>query len=402
MALGITFVICLENNRTKWYPGSTGNGILYLKAHKHVNIRQIYVTFAGRIATNLSINKETETTNHWGNVSLFEHSQILLQGPFTLKEDMLQSYSFGFKIPHDCSSKQGDIFKPDSCPFGTYDNSFSQVLPPSFVAFQQCHGSQKSCSVSYNMIATLEVDQGPLLEPDNITRTISLDVLPLRREESPDLHIVPTSHRLYFSSLKFFALSKIENPRRSLKVTMRRLMNSWKTEKHPLAIYDFVTQLPNVGVIGQPLPITLGVEYDVPNSTAQVRPPMGLEEFSITLVCHTKQITMGGTSSSLTCNDDRSTTWSDEETFVHWTGNANISNSLDLRTLCELHFPLRFVPTFKTFSISRSYTLKFKCAIECALELRRFEVVLPNFVVLSSEYLPEPAEDTCNGNTKME
>ena len=166
---------------------------------------------------------------------------------------------------------------------------------------------------------------------------------------------------------------------------MRELVESFKTDRHPLVIFDIATQLPRINIMGQPLPIALGIEHDIQNSTAQLPPLVELKEFTITLTYQTKQVAMGGAQALWARNDDKSVAWNEEETFVHWKGNASISRSLDLRTLHNLDLPSRLAPTFKTFSIARSYTLTFKCAIECAKERRRFELVSRNFVVLSSE-----------------
>ena len=396
MAFGATFLIELENRSSKWHPGDVVSGRVYLRAANPITIRQIHISLIARINTRISIKTGNGTSDLQGRVEFFARNQTLFEGPLMLKGDIQQSWPFWFRLPVDCSEKEGDIFKPDICPMDTYDNSVSQALPPTFAACQQALNSLNECSISYELTATVRTDQAPILDSGDVTQTISLDVLSPRSEMTPDLQIVPIPRRLYFSSQEFFAPSIVERPRRSLRVIMRELVESFKMDRLPLVIFDIVTQLPTVGIMGQPLPITLGLEHDLQSSTAQTLPVVELKEFIITLICHTKQVTRGGKQALWPRSDDRSVHWNEQEILVHWIGNASISESLDLRTLHQLALPLRFAPTFRTFSISRSYTLKLKCIIECVRERRRFELVSQDFQVLSSEYPQNSVADGCN------
>ena len=78
---------------------------------------------------------------------------------------------------------------------------------------------------------------------------------------------------------------------------------------------------------------------------------------------------------------------------MHWTRDTSISERLELHKLVRSMVPKYKVPSFRTFNISRTYSLKVKLILEDAMEKYGPEFTAPEFTIFSQAWLSHEVVD---------
>ena len=87
----------------------------------------------------------------------------------------------------------------------------------------------------------------------------------------------------------------------------------------------------------------------------------------------------------------------EETVLIKDIGDAPIPERLDLQDLVRSVIPKHKVPNFRTFNISRVYSLKVKLEFECAKEKYKTKLFVPAFQILSQHWKPESASSSTIG-----
>ncbi|KAL8963324.1 MAG: hypothetical protein Q9183_005025 [Haloplaca sp. 2 TL-2023] len=176
-----------------------------------------------------------------------------------------------------------------------------------------------------------------------------------------------------------------------------RLKCKVSSSKLPKARCVLRALLPTVGVLGQPLPLSLGVSHDEQHSSGAATPAVFIRKVSVTLSATT---TVRCASASLWNPGDIITQSTDNyllaiKDFEH--RNLPMIDSLDVGALMGLRIHARdslesplpsLAPSFKTFNIERKYALNVHVTIECAKGKYSREFRIPKLELLAPEYDP--------------
>lgn len=370
--------------------GSTISGTIELRGDDDINVLSITISMIGRCKTKLVQSSGDTSQALRGRAPLVTQRILLFSGPSTLHPG--HSWSFEFTLPYRCTERGQDPFntRPESAR-GFFDTDAHQILPPKF---SDHHGSGIAF-ISYELVANLVVDRRWPLSSKEIPTTRVLEFQTTRTVQVPDLQMDWMRRSFICSSL---ALSPgHEDVRLTFKDKMKSMWNS----KLPTARFTLRVTYPRVAIIDQTIPITLGIDHDIDNSTAMAPPMVNLRTFSVALVALTDTQHYSTETPFIPGSDKERPSWATEYPFGSFqstkkgppnqVGAPPVDECLDLRNIMKLSLPQGQAPTFSTFNIRRSYKLSFKVMIECAQQQFKAEFLTGGLVLLPATYEPTTA-----------
>lgn len=347
--------------KTKYRAGDTVSGCAYLVSEyakvQEVDVGSITIEFTGR----------STTEKHWpripDSIKLFSFKKTLFTGPKRFHASYSQtqytdrnSWPFSFTLSLDCSASRRDSIA--SSPY--FNSDPNQPLPISFVD-DSLHGGA-SCSVMYEL-------QAKLMSPskdghytiEGCTKKIEISVYRPRSIEQPNFNFNTKSATFTYRSLILLPRGERELAHRPLTIKEKLKLKPPSTEHLPKAVFEIRLQTPSAAVIGQPLPLMLHVDYDLDAST--VPPPIfHLKRVDIHL-CEETSIwglrRVGG---------HESIRWFKEITLhkkEFETRRPQVGEHFDLRKVMDTVVDHDLTPSFKTFNIARTYSLKVFVRLEC-------------------------------------
>ena len=353
----------IDIQQSKYKAGDIVSGFVCLvsqdvKANgQEIDVGSITIEFTGR----------STTAKHWPRtpnfIRLFSFKQTLFTGPKRLlapydrSEDIDRNqWPFSFTLPLDCTVSQRDSVASSS-----YFNSDSnQPLPVSFVDDNVQGGS---CSIVYELQATLiPPPKDGYYTNEGCIKKVEIFVTRPRGIERPDFNFHTKNATFTHRSLLLLPREERELAHRPLTIKEKLKLKPPSTEHLPKAVFEVRVQTPSVAVIGQSLPLILHVEYNSDIST--VPPP----------IFHLKRVTIHLCEETSILGFKRaggneSTRWTKEITLHEKEFEARkprVEGHLDLNKVMNTTIHHDLPPTFKTFNIARTYSLKLFVRLECA------------------------------------
>ena len=343
----------------KYRPGHTVTGVVRLVSQhtfgQGIDVGSITIELTGKCTT----------TKNWPPiphpVQLFSFKKTLLNGPKRLhvpvghtENGIRNEWNFNFTLPSNC-----DVIERSSVSSSTFFNSDpNQPVPTTFKDDGLRIGS---CSIAYELQATLlsPVTDGYYTN-EACMKKVEIFVDRGRRIEQPgyifNTKLAAFTHR----SLLLLPREEREMARRPASIKEKLKLKTPSTENLPKAVFTVRVQTPSAAIVGQPLPLIVHVDYDTDAST--VPPP----------VFHIKRISIHLCEETFIAGFKRpgeteSMRWTKEITLHEKRfelKGLGIEEHLDLRNVMDTAVPHYVTPTFKTFNIARTYSVKIYVRLE--------------------------------------
>ena len=376
--MSLSFI--LDEAKQFYHPGDRVSGKLLLDAKEDIDVTSILVAFLGRTKTRAYRPSGGDRQIHRGRVTLFEQQQTVFNGRYTLRKQVYE-WLFSFVFPTDCRSWKGDQFQETNRP--DFDINPAQELPPTFNDNHDSWSWLCNSYIQYELVATVEKPSGKLFHSSNLERTYPIILLPYPPTSTltPKFHTQCRTHSVQSMHLS----PSIGSRPLTIKERMSAAVHH---SKLPTEVFQINAHFPTHGVPGTSLPITLDITHDLERSThGGELPIIYLKTYELSLISHT-YIRCVPAPFSIEFNDP-SNDWT--VTLTTYTPRKEdkdlhvpIPETLDLRTLDPNRLTLSpFIkPSFRTFNISRSYSLKLKLEIECVGEKLHADFVVPLLHIL--------------------
>ena len=348
--------------KTKYRAGDTVSGRACLISEyakgQEVDVASITIEFTGR----------STTEKHWPRlpnaIKFFSFKKTLFTGPKRLHAPYSQteytdrdSWPFSFTLPLDCSASRMDSIA--SSPY--FNSDPNQPLPISFLDDSvQGFGS---CSIVYELQAKLMTSPTDgYYTNGGCSKKIDISVYRPRSIEQPNFNFNTKSATFTYRSLILLPRAERELAHRPLTIKEKLKLKPPSTEHLPKAVFEIRLQTPSAAVIGQPLPVMLHVDYDLDAST--VPPPIfHLKRVDILLCEETSIWALKRAGGHESIRGFREITLHKKE---FETPRPQVRQHFDLRNVMNTVVDHALTPSFKTFDIARTYSLKVFVSLECA------------------------------------
>ena len=338
----------------KYKGGDTVSGFVRLFsrhiAGQDVDIGSITIELIGRSTTPGSWYRRPTS------IQFLSVKESLLDGPervfATHREIRTPSpnvWPFSLTLPLHCGAFPNDtLSRPPLVPSVSDDNS---LLPASF----EDASVQGTCSILYELQARLV---SPLKDGVAIHKgyTNQRYIWVHRPRSIEDPMFMFHSKSATFKHRSLLLLPKKERECTQCSPTIReRLGLVLPLAKHlPKAVFTIRVQTPSDAILGQQLPLMLNVEYDL-NASMALLPVFHLKEVSIHLREETSIWWLKSWNQKIVLQ---------KKSFE--TQSPRVNGPLDLTTVMDTTIDHDLTPTFETFNVARSYSLKATVRLECA------------------------------------
>ena len=375
----MTLSITIRDPKPAYTANSTISGTVHYTSTSDQVIDRISITLSGRSKSALTIIRNIyyhSTYRAWVQFLHMEHD--LFVGPGTLLANQY-SWDFSFKLPALCPSRDGSVFRPGSrchdpaTGRARYDDSIGQPLPPSFSMSRFRVGYAFDGLVDYKLKVRLARAKPVLLVHKKSKITRNIVILSTRDIAEPGPQSL--SQRQPFDRRSLRLLPDHEEYSLSAKEIMRSTVHSSKN--FPLARFRLKLSTPRVGVLGQPLPIFLGLEHDSKVSTTEAPPLVYLKRVDVVVkTCGNIRMVHPGLFGE---RKDYVVPWKKSYKMAQGFGHGAraspipVTAHMDLRNLMALDLdPETLSPDFSTFNVAVRHELTAKVVVECAR--RRFVI----------------------------
>ena len=363
-------------------PGSPISGTVSLEGDglRSLKVQTIKIKFSGRSKSKIT-EPNKDRTHHRARITLFRYEHVLFTGPYSMNPS--HQWPFDFNFPEYCQPTGLTQFKYSS---NSFNENNHQPLPGSFgYTTANFLKADVEASVRYELEAALLAPEG---SRGSIERTRLLTLIHQRHELDPD-------PRLSFSSRDCERQSLYLSP--ELPASKPTFKEKFKAgigwDNSPEAHYILKALLPTVGIIGRPMPLFLGVTYNEDRSTTESAPSVLLRNVKVQLVART---TVRCASASMwSSNDvhdsDYNTHTLGEKDFIDQT--IELTDRLNVVELMNLTIGERqvlLVPSFKTFNIIRTYTLRLHVTTECGRKKSHPIFTTSELVIMARDHCPPP------------
>ena len=351
----------ISTENSKYRAGDTVSGSVNLVSQdpkgQEVDVSSITLRFTGK----------STAAKIWPripySITLFSFQRALFTGPKRLYapcklmgDTDRSSWSFAFTLPLDCSAFQRDSL-PSSPPFNSDPN---QPLP---ISFKDDNVQDGSCSIVYELQATLHPSSkdGYYTSGGSIEK-VEIHVYRPRNIQQPNFIFNTKSATFAHRSLLLLPREERKLVHRPLTIKEKLKLKTPSIEHLPKAVFDIRVQTPSAAAIGQPLPLILHVGYSLEAST--VPPPIfHLKRITIHLC---EETSIWGLKNA---GEHESTRWTKEimlQEKEFETPRPQVEGHLDIRRVMDTIVDRDLSPTFRTFNIARTYSLKVFVRLECA------------------------------------
>ncbi|KAI9876733.1 MAG: hypothetical protein M1830_005850 [Pleopsidium flavum] len=378
--------INLQSSRCK--PGDQLVGTIELQGPNHldVGVESVKIQVQGRCKTKFTKHEYGQSISIYrGRAPLCLLELSVFKGPGTLHPP--QTLPFSFEMPERCNASGTDSFHASP----QFNTEYNQILPPSFdVAHQSLlEGKEIKAFISYELEATAILEKA--VGPGPLKARQKLDVIPTRDIENPDPGHLPHSRSITCASLHLIPEYEKRDPTFKERIKIR-----FSSDTLPVAVFKLNVTMPKVVILGQALPLSVGIEYDNDKSTAETPPMIFLIKATVTLRAETGIRCIG----SLFSSHDKSEKWTKEQVISspYFNKPIPVSDGMDLGKIMDLRLGTARVqdsklwsspcPTFKTFNIRRSYSLSVFVAVECARKRYNYDSKVHDFLMLAEDFAP--------------
>ena len=333
---------------TRCRAGATLSGTVSLHGDVDIDVEIITIRLVCRCKTKVVRSENNSSTTYRGRAPLLEYTQVLFKGPNTMKTNG-HSWPFTFTFPSHCVAHGADPFKQR---YGSFNVNPQQSLPPSFTSDHVSFGWQAECFVKYELEASLIGNRKKIFSLGDLKSEQTLDFTATRNVETVKPEFIGKSHTVACRSLR------LEPGHEDGPLTFKEKLQSMRTSKLPVAIFQLHMLLPKVGILAHPLPLTLNMHHDGEASTTQSSPAVTLRKCIVTLQANTY---IQCIRDDFFHQGDEQKDWNDDFHVASVDYSADmgkaplITESMDLQKLMRIKVPWVFKPTFSTFNIRRTY-----------------------------------------------
>ena len=400
----MTLSITIHDPKPAYTANSTINGTVHFINGSDLVLDRVTITLSGRSKSAYAVVRSIYYTHYReARIEFLHMEQDLFIGPSSVHPDR-HSWDFSFKLPASCTSREGSIFRPGSRCYdpatgrARFDDKIGQPLPPSFSMSRLGPGYGVDAFVYYKLKLRLTRAKPKFFVHNHSRTAMKLVVLSTRRIAEPSPR--PLSRSQPFDRRSLRLLPDHEEYSLSVKEMMRSIVHS--SRNFPLARFRLILSTPRIGVLGQPLPIFLGLEHDVNISTTEAPPLVYLKR--VTVVVKTPvniRVINYGISDQ---RKDKVVPWKKSYRMAQSFGRGTraspvpVTAYMDLRKLMVLDMdPKALSSDFSTFNIAVHHELAAKVVVECARKRFVIHQTLTELKLLPQVYMaPVPIKSAGN------
>lgn len=290
------------------------------------------------------------------------------------------SWPFNFVIPTRCVARGADPFKQRH---GLFDIDPQQSLPPSFAREYQSFGWRGECFVKYQLEASLTRDRTKILSLGDLKTEKTLDFTTIRDIETLKPDFIVKGQRIACYSLR------LQPGHEDGPLTFKEKLQSLRTSKLPVAMFDLHMLFPRVGILAHQLPLILKMEHATEASTTQSPPIVTLRKCTVELKANTY---IQCIRDEIFRDGDEQRDWTNTFSIASVDYSANMEKAppvteyVDLQKLMRIRVPWHHKPTFSTFNIRQTYRLVVKLSVDCAQKTFKAEFASYKFDLLAADY----------------
>ncbi|KAL8947545.1 MAG: hypothetical protein Q9222_006180 [Ikaeria aurantiellina] len=386
---------CVRNNS-----GGKINGTILFHTEKPIEVEHLSITLSGRAQTDI----DQSSAKIPG--CIFQGRRVLFATRTTLikQSTVVQgtnTWSFDFQIPRCCTARESHKFRQ----WDRFDSNPEQQLPPAFASsLIKPDGSHAAnAAIVYELGASMLTKETRIqaVEPLNFTITRSVENPPLDRTVAHAEVALRSAELLTTSSSK---------PMLHLK----RLKVASSTKTAPFLAFRLALQGPRGAIVGQRFPLHLSVDCQETDTDHSRYPPVYLQTVKVTLNARTSIRCSGSKCFSengclamhkgdefedwdeelLVDSCDLTKSKSDERRSLNPSSRSSGLRIPETQDAPSLHLgqyttiPSYFVPSFKSFIISRNYALAISIDVRCAGKSSALNFVTRDFMLLAHDFVP--------------
>ena len=356
---------------------------------QELDVDSIVISFTGRSTSTRPIQR---TSDHHKAIQLFYFRQELFHGrakmraPFGGRSSL--KFPFNFMLPSHC------IQSGSANVVGTafFNSTPNQPLPPSF--WDEQAGMTDNCSISYTLKAELlaPIANGYRMH-GSLSKTLDVNVCAPRPVRTPSVSFLWEDKVCSVQTQDVLPRERYDllaaKPHVSIKEKLG--LRPMPTDCYRKAVFTASLRSPSVAVIGQPVHLQLSVEHNNERSTVVSPPRVHLRRLQVWLRTETSICALGpGNTPDSRSQAREQTSWKhDTQVFMKSFDKVYPRlERLDLRRVMNLELDGSLVPTFKTFNVARTYSLRVNVQMQC---LGKGHAIYGNYTritLLSADYTP--------------
>jgi len=349
-----------------------------------VDVGSIAITFSGRSKT----TRPARESPAWRKtLQLFSEKKTLFSGPARLHAPHIStrgadypSFAFQFTLRPDCNSTEMEEF--ETGPF--FNSNPRQMIPPSFAD----ENFVDKASIFYEIKCELLAPQHQgYYRHGSFFQKLGLNVYSPRILQEPSVKFTPHCTSFTHQSLDLLSPTERKFHERPLTLGQKLGIRSISTDRQPKASFTATVLIPSMAVIGQQLPLMLYVDHDARNSTVAI-PPI-IHFIKVQVFLRTETSICGMKHKSVQAGHDQ----------TGWTSSAKIAGKdfyeamprvdhLDLRRVMNLTLDPSLFPSFRSFSVARTYSLRVACTIKCGGKSFSVGSAMTRCTFLAKDYAP--------------
>ena len=355
----MALTISITDLKEVYRPGDEISGIVTPNKSQAINAQRVIISFKARSQCRFGL-PEVESL-YSADILLNEQSISLLEQPTTLTPET-PGWSFKFILPTTTGFHESPFREPSKL----YNDAPNQVLPPSFTVQRWERGSSEiSLKITYGIYATIDNGKARsnLFKAEDLESKVLINFQPQGNDVVPNWEM--STKRYNFEARS--PLLSLENHDASRSLSIKeKVKTTFKSTSLPAATFIVLISMPKVSIIGQPIPLFVGVQHDQVRNSAKPNPSVELKAFSVKLEALTGLRGLIENNRSKRYLPASHTAWTKTQESGRLATSIKLEDIMDLRQHMDLIIPADFVQSFSIFNIARRYTMKIKMEVECA------------------------------------
>lgn len=359
-----------------YVPGQRVSGKVHFLLQAQKDIESIVIEFEGKCYTRVKRTNGNNTTYHSETIDLFRFSQTLFRGPYTM-QPISKEWPFSFTIP-ESSSFSRDHSGRDSI---IYDSK-PQRLPPS-LDIHPASGKSIKAMVYYHLTAKIN----PNAFMGKKETVLPIVLVPFSKTPPSEPSKVPI-----WINQQVYRSSSLRPEKHSFKQKMSHVFWSDPSLKTPCVNFAPKAYLPTSASIWQPLPIEISIQHVPTGPTDPEKPTLILDAVTLQL----KQYTVVRVKSTFgNYGDDMGKSMLATHTIRAGTilpldgHQIEISNTFRLADMLKEVY--RLAPSFFTYTINQSYSLKMIATVRHEESGHRYNFDAKTKFTILPMYDPNPS-----------
>jgi hypothetical protein len=334
--------------------GDKVSGSVVLKSLQDEAVGSVQITFFGRAKTKIHRSNGQSTTTYKGRADFFRYTESLYNAKYTLRAG---EYAWPFTFTFPNATLQNNPYTQWKAT-GGFNNQPGHPLPPTFSASHHGFSGNYESFIEYKLEATLSrPPESYVFFARGLNADVRLNYSPTRALENPDPELMRKFQTITHSSLLLLA----ENEERSLTFK-EKTKSIFKSNDLPRSCFSIFADLPRVICSGQRIPVFIGIEHKLHQSTAPQMPIVKLRSLALRILATTSV----RAPTRLSFSGDVTDTTTDKMPLENGSFlSVPLTEHMDLREYYANHVGKLLEPTFSTYNICRSYRLDLKLTVQC-------------------------------------